>query len=193
MDPLTGAGAFATIVGLLSSFKSERSGTDVQSFLAWLKEKHHEDTVRAIESNVALSEQLSEILATNHDELVKRLDRLDLMVCSIAEQSPEFSELAKVIHPESALSEQAISILRQLVNSGAKLFMEHKVMTGAPDEYVLIDGGHGRIQYDEPKFIEDDLQQLLSLNLLQLEHGSRGSRRFLITRAASRFIREIDR
>lgn len=193
MDPLVGAGAFATIVGLLCSFKTERSGSDIQSLLEWLDEKNMEDTSLAIQNNAALSQQLSVILSINHDELVERLDRLDLMMTSIIEQTPEFGELAKVFQTEPSLSEQAISITRQLVNSGAKLFMECKIMTGDPDEYILLEGGHGQIHYTEPQFIEDDLQKLLGLSLLQLEYGSKGSRRFLITRAASRFIREIDR
>ncbi|MGS0724797.1 hypothetical protein ACVBKF_01320 [Shewanella sp. 0m-11] len=188
MDPFTGAGAFATIIGLICNFKSERSGTDVQSFLEWLKEKQQEDTVRAIEDNAALSLQLSYILATNHDELLNRLDNLDLQIATIAGQTPVFVDLARTLRPESSLSKQAISILEQLVSSGAKMFMEQKFFNGSPDAYNLMDGGHGKIQYNEPQFIEDDLQQLLSSKLLQLEHGSKGSRKFLITRAASKMI-----
>lgn len=193
MDLFTGAGAFATIVGLLCNFKSERSGNDVNSFIEWLEEKHHESTARAIEHNANLSQQLSSILGTNHDELLKRLERLDQLISSVASQTPDFSGLVSAIHPSSELSDQAVSILRQLVNSGAKLFMEHKVMTGDLDEYILMEGGHGRIKYDEPQFIEDDLMKLVSSNLLKLEHGSKGSRRFVITRAATKLINEVDR
>jgi hypothetical protein len=193
VDPFTGAGAFATIVGLLCNFKSERSGKDVNSFIEWLEEKHHEDAARAIEHNAALSLQLSYILGTNHDELLKRLERLDQLISSVAGQTQEFGGLASAIYPNSELSDQAVSILRQLVNSGAKLFMEHKVMTGDPDEYILMEGGYGHIKYDEPQFIEDDLQRLVSSSLLQLEHGSKGSRKFIITRAASKLIHEVDR
>jgi hypothetical protein len=193
VDPFTGAGAFATIIGLLCNFKAERSGKDVNSFIEWLEEKHHEDTARAIECNAALSLQLSSMLGSNHDKLMERLERLDQLLSSIAGQTQEFSGLVSAIHPNSILSDQAVSILRQLVSSGAKFFMEHKVMTGGPDEYILMDGGNGHIKYDEPQFIEDDLQKLISSNLLQLEHGSKGSRKFIITRAASKLIHEVDR
>lgn len=193
MDLMTGAGAFATIVGLLSNFKSERSSEDMDQFILWLKEKRHEDIASGIEGNKTLLQQLTGILSTNHEELIQRLSTLDQVLSSVASHVEDFSGLAQTLHPNSVISPQAVSILRQLVDSGAKLFMEHKTMSGAPNEYLLIDGAHGKIEYEEPRFMDDDLNTLVQLGLLQLEFGSRGSRRFLITREAVRFISAINR
>jgi len=193
MDLITGAGAFATIVGLLSNFKSERSSGDLDQFILWLKEKRHEDVAAGLASNKVLLQQLTEILSTNHDDLIERFAVLDQLLSSVAAHMEGFSGLALAIHPQSSISEQAISVLRQLVDSGAKLFMEHKITSGEPDEYLLMEGAHGRIQYEEPRFMEDDLNTLVQLGLLRLELASRGSRRFLVTREAVRFVRAIDR
>ncbi|WP_227817675.1 hypothetical protein [Nitrogeniibacter aestuarii] len=86
------------------------------------------------------------------------------------------------------LSKQAVSILKQLVESGAEYFMEYKVYTGKPDEYPLIGGLGGRIKYDDRRFIKDDLESLLSAGLVRLEFGSKGSKKYFVTRAAAEFL-----
>ena len=192
MDPLTGATTFATIVGLLSNFKSERSGSELSEFIEWLKQKNHEDVASGIVANKALVNDLSQILATNHNELREKLSALNDIIAGIASNISVFSALATSTNPESIISEQAIEIVRQLVESGAKEFIEIKVMSGEPDTYQLM-GGPGAIKYSEPLFMEDDLNTLVGLGLLHLEYGSRGSRRFQITRNAVKFVSVLDR
>lgn len=188
MDPLSAAGTFATIVGLLSNYKSEKSSTELNSFIEWLKAKHYEEISSAIERNASLSQELSKILATNHSDLVQHLKRLDSQITFLASKLEGFGGLAKALNLKPALSEQAISILRQLTNSGAEYFMEHKIYTGEPDEYQIIGGTGGDISCTDHRFIKDDLNSLVAANLLRLEHASRGSRQFFITRAAVEFF-----
>lgn len=104
--------------------------------------------------------QLSSILSVKHEELINRLNELDMLISSVAGQVKEFSGLAGVLHPQLDISSQAVSIIRQLVSSGAKLFMERKFMTGNPNQYILLDGGVGAITYNETRLIEDDLKRL---------------------------------
>lgn len=188
MELLTAAGTFATIVGLLSNFKAEQSGTELAEFMAWLKEKHYEDVAADIERNSALSKELSNILSINHSDLVERLTQLVNRIAQLASQIEGFDGLANALNPSTKLSEQAISILRQLVESGAEHFIEYKMFTGEPDEYQLIGGSGGKIKYADHRFIKDDLNALVSSGLVQLELGSKGIRRFLVTRAAVEFL-----
>lgn len=192
MDPLTGATLFATIVGLLSNFKSERSGCELSEFIEWLKQKNHEDVVSSIVANKALVSDLSQLLSANHNELCEKLSALNDVIAGIASNIPVFSALAVSTNPGSIISEQAVEIVRQLVDSGAKEFIEIKVMSGEPDTYQLM-GGPGAIKYSEPRFMEDDLNTLVGLGLLHLEFGSRGSRRFQITRNAVKFVAALAR
>jgi hypothetical protein len=185
---LSMTGAFSTIVGLLCNFKAERSGASLEQFTEWLKEKHHDDVAEAIQRDRAMSEQLHKLLSGNQQELVEKLSKLDVMLSSVAGQMDEFSGLAKSIYPELQLSGQAISIIRQLVDSGAKMLMEIKVSTGGKDEYCFIDGGFGQLKYNEPRFIEDDLLTLVQLGLLRLDMVGTGTRRFHLTRNAISFI-----
>ena len=189
MDPLTAAGAFATIVGLLSNFKAEQSGTELSEFTKWLKDKHYEEVASAIERNSTLSKELAKILATNHTDLVDRLAQLDSRIAQIASQLDGFGGLAAVLYSKTILSEQAISVLKQLVDSGAEYFMEHKMFTGEPDEYQLIGGSGGNITYADRRFIKDDLNSLVSASLVRLEIPNKGSRKFFVTRAAVEFFR----
>jgi hypothetical protein len=189
MDPLTAAGTVATIVGLLSSFKAERSGTELSEFTKWLKEKHYEEVASAIERNSSLSEELSKILATNHTDLVDRLAQLDSKIAQLASQFDGFGGLINVLHSKAVLSEQAISVLRQLLDSGAEYFIEHKMFTGKADEYHLMGGSCGYITYADRRFMKDDLNSLVYADLVRLELTSKGSKKFFITRAAAEFFR----
>ena len=189
MDSLTAAGALATIVGLLSNFKAEQSGTELTEFTKWLKEKHYEEVASAIERNSTLSKELSNILATNHTDLVERLAQIDIRIAQMASQFEGFGGLVNVLNSKAVLSEQAISILRQLVDSGAEYFMEHKMFTGEPDEYQLIGGAGRNITYADRRVIKDDLNSLVSANLVRLEVPSKGSKKFFVTRAAVDFFR----
>lgn len=188
MDPLTAAGTFATIVGLLSSFKAERSGNELTEFTTWLKERHYEEVAATIGRNSELANQLSSILAMNHSMLVDRLSQIDSQIAQIAGRFDGFEGLANALNATAALSEQAISILRQLVGSGAEYFIEHKMFTGDPDEYLFIGGTSGKVDYADRRFIKDDLESLVSAGLVRLEFGSKGSKKFFVTRAAAKFF-----
>ena len=94
-----------------------------------------------------------------------------------------FSSLASAVRPSSIFSDQAISIVKQFVESGAREFWEHKVLGPDGTSYHLI-GGSGQLQIAEPRFMEDDLNTLVELGVLRLDFGSRGTRKFIITRQA---------
>lgn len=183
MDPLTAATSFATIIGLLSNFKSERSGNQLSDFIDWLKEKRHEDVALSIERNQTLAIQLKSILSLNHQELVQRLDSLDTVLASVAAHVETFSSLATSVRPNGVLSDQAISIVKQFAASGANECWERKYLGPEGTSYHFI-GGSGELQIDEPRFVEDDLNTLVELGILRLDFGSKGTRKFIITRQA---------
>ena len=175
--------SFATIVGLLSSFKAERSGTKLDDFIEWLKEKHHEGIALSITQNQALSSQLQSVLALNHKELVQRLDSLDQVLSSVASHIEAFSSLATAIRPSSVLSAQAISVIKQFVASGAKEFWQTQYLSDLGPKFMLV-GASGNLDVTDPRFIEDDLNTLVELGILRLKHGSKGTKQFVITRQA---------
>ncbi|MCT7945417.1 MULTISPECIES: hypothetical protein [Shewanella] len=187
LDPLSIATSFSTIVGLLSNFKSERSGGQLSEFITWLKEKHHEDVVSGIEQNQMLSRQLQSLLVLNHHDLVTRLDSLDMILASIATNIDTFSSLATTIRPDSIFSEQAISIVKQFVVSGASEIWESSELGTREPAFIFL-GGSGRVNINEPRFVEDDLKTLVEFGILRLDYGSKGTRKFIITRKAVQLV-----
>lgn len=193
MDPVTLSATFASVVGLLCNFKAERSSGDLNQFIAWLKEMHLEDVAAGIECNKALSMQLSGLMMTNHEELISRLARLDEVISSVAAHMDGFSGVATAIHPGIQLSDQAVSIVRQLVEAKAHYFMEHRSKSrDFETELILIRAEKpGDISFTEHMFLDDDLASLVGIGLLRLEYAERGSRKFYVTREAVRFISSI--
>jgi ABC-type transporter Mla subunit MlaD len=123
---MTLATSLATIIGLLSNFKAERSGTDMNEFMGWLREKNKADVAAAIERNDTLAAQLSSVLSANQEDLVARLASLNDALAQIAANISGFGRLAEELHHTPVMSKQAMSILRQLVASKASCVMELK-------------------------------------------------------------------
>ena len=189
MDPLALTGAFATIVGLLANFKSERSSANLEEFMSWLREQHQEKLAQAIGQNKELASELASLLATKHEELVARLSSLNEQIARVAGQIEGFSGIARLLGQQPALSQQARSVLKQIVESGANFVMEHKLSTGKPTEFIFMGGAAGQVQYGEPKFINEDLELLVTMGLLRLELTSKGTRKFSPTRAGVEHLR----
>lgn len=183
MDPLSLAGTFATIVGLLSNFKAERSGAELSEFIAWLREQHQDGLAQLIGQNDKLQSALSGVLATNHDELVSQLKIITDQLADLTKRFQGFDELSSLFVPVSGLSQQAKSILKQMASSSAKFVMEHKLLSGT--NYLLMDGGTGEIQAQEPRFLSEDFESLVAAGYLRVEFTSKGTPRYYLTRSGT--------
>lgn len=190
MDPLTLAGTFATLVGLLANFKAERSGADLSEFMDWLRVQHQESLALAISGNKALSLELSALLATNHDELVVRLAKLNDEIARVASQIEGFGGITKILANVPTLSAQAKSVLRQIALSDAKYVMEHKRL-GNPS-FIFTNGATGEVEVNEPKFLNEDLGALVVQNMLRVEFTSKGNRKYFATRGGVEYARSLD-
>jgi len=188
LDPVT---AFATIVGLLGTFKSERrtrSDDEYRAFIDWLGEKRHTELVRSIQGNVQLVAALAAFLHGSHDEVMSKLANLDETILMLASRIDGVQDVARAIAPGSGVSDQALSILQQLSESGGSVFLELKTFGGTT--YQVMDA-QAQIEVKEPRFVEDDLSQLCSLGLLLQDSNSNGGRLFRITRASVRFVQNV--
>ncbi len=184
---------FAIIVGLIANFKSERRATsddEYKDFVAWLDAKRHKNVIEKINSNHSLGLGIKHLLQQNHEEVIKKLQILDSLIITIASQVSGLNEIASAISPNTKISDQAISIIRQLDQSGGSLFLEIAVRGGTL--YQVMDG-KGSIEMSEERFIEDDLNTLCSLVFLISDVNSQGHRLFRITRNAVKFLQAIDK
>jgi len=86
------------------------------------------------------------------------------------------------------VTEQAISILRQFAESGGHSLIYQDYGSG---QIVFQVDNIGAITFTEGEFIQDDLDQLASLDLLRLEHGSDGMQIYHITRRTKPFLASL--
>ncbi len=191
MDPLTASMAFASIVGLISIFKQERTAkTDqnTESFLRWLDEHRHQEMKEFILRSDGLSNAINQALHEDHEVILGKLRTIDEMLAALVSQVTGMSSLAHVIHPNVELSDQAISILRQLSESKAAQFLK---VVHAGGTALNSDGRE--MQVDDFRFLDDDLDTLVNLGLLLLRVGRQGYEVYRITRRAVKLIEAIDR
>ena len=131
MDPLTAAGTFATLVGLLGNFKAERGGQELSEFMAWLREHHQDQIVARIEADHRLTSELKVLLARSQSDLTLKLQALDEQLPRIAQHIEGLEPLARHLAPASPLSTQAVNVLQQIVSSGADFAVVVEIDGGA--------------------------------------------------------------
>jgi hypothetical protein len=187
MDPLSLAGSFATLVGLLANYKSEHSSQKLPDFMQWLKDNHQSHVAKNIQLNEALSKELSSVLTMKHNDLVFRITSLHHQLAIIASKIDGLSGLSRILGQKHSLSLQAASIISQLVNSGTTRILEWIDNTDTA-HYMSMDDSIGHLNLAEPQFVIEDFDKLLACGLLRLERGPHGEREFIPTRAAHAFV-----
>jgi len=185
MEPLTTATAFASIVGLLHIFKSERKADEqatIDEYLAWLRKHQHEQIANLIQDNTELTSSLNDLMANNHAEVMAKLRSLDRVLTDVAGHLTDFKHITDAMNVKSRLSDQAISILSQMNELNATKIIEFPSFDGT--SYEPLDA-KGTINVEEPRFINDDLIKLCEHSLLRLGFNGSEDRIFTITRAGA--------
>jgi hypothetical protein len=183
VEPITIATAFASIIGLIRVYKAETQepdGRDFNRYIDWLRRQEHNQLADLISGNTDLSRSVRDLIEDQHREVMAKLASLDKILASVARHIDTFQPLADAFRG-SQLSDQAVSVLRQLNEASESEFMEIKYCGGT--DYEM--GTSGAIQVSEPRFISDDLLTLCELGLLRLEQNGQGDRNFVITRAGA--------
>lgn len=194
MDPLVLTSSFATIMGLVCNFAGEqraRSNDEYNEFIVWLQNNHHNEISELIISNKQLSSGLGELFKQSHADVLKRLNRLDETLASVAAHVDGFSKIAEAIRPGIKLSDQAVEIISQLNNSGGSKFLGLHTFDGSA--YLILDGNQGTLEVEDLRFIEDDLCNLTELGYLRITLNSRGEKVYNITRQAAALVSMLNR
>lgn len=188
MDPLSIASAFATIVGLIGQFRSERKSgqnPDIEEFMAWIAENKiaNHDVINLLEQNQDALKSIDELLREQQDVLQKKLERLDTALASFASLVPGFDSLSTTLRPQAKISPQAIDILQQAADSGASKLLQMHILG---NQYISLEyaDAQGKLNVKEPRFLESDLHTLVDLRLLIPQSDIRGTKLYLLTRNA---------
>jgi hypothetical protein len=189
VEPLTIASAFATIVGLLGTYRSERrsQSSSLAEFLDWLKEHRFEDLAAEIQKNGRASTSIEAMMRENYEVLLQRLERIDRTLAFLASRFEGVGQLALALRAEDALSESAVSLLSQVETAGVDAFW----ISYAGGRPPVPETTAGRFEYGEPRFLEVDLATMVELGLLRPGRTSKGEPLYRFTRAASNFVRDV--
>lgn len=192
MDPLTAANTFATIVQLMGMFKQEHKEANAssdQEFMKWLEYHRHEEVKNLICKTAALHSEVIQFLQQDSGVILSRLDSINATLVGLLSQFEGFKGLTQALVPSAALSDQAVYILRQLVESKARNFIYGELGQGV----ILQPEGGEPFGYSDPLFISDDIDRLEQCGLItQRECDSASIKRYGITRAGAGYIRMID-
>ncbi|MGP5133735.1 hypothetical protein ACTXKV_05785 [Psychrobacter cibarius] len=185
---------FPQIVSLLAAFYSINEGkTDLEEFKAWLDTSNNEYAIKIIENNTQLQNTLSSFISNNHEDNVNKLSHLTDEIVRLANKIEGLDKIASSFGVSNDLSQQAIDVLRQFVNSKSPKMHHMNLNTIGEYQHVYILEGADDIQYEEPIFIEDDIQSLVDRNLITKKITNKGNIIYSITRQAVSFIETINK
>ncbi|MEE9330591.1 MAG: hypothetical protein V3U89_00015 [Methylophilaceae bacterium] len=190
IDPITAATTFATLTSLISDFRSQRkelSENDYKEFLEWLSENRHDEIKAVVEKNQETIISIKAILNQDYAVIAEKLQAIDGKLASLLSGDDLFSNLVEAISPQHSLSKQALNILAQFEESKASEILEVRFITEGT-KYIFMDGKGGDLDFNQPRFIEDDFESLVELSLLRKDFASKGEPVYKYTRAASEFV-----
>lgn len=191
MDPL----AFTSfLLTALAAWRQETGSTEISEFILYIKQEALPAFEKQLTNNHEIVEATNKLLLQDTHEIKQRIDELNRVMLDIAARSNLFSGLVHVSGYRPELSEQAISILQQFVDSGASELWEFRNSDSAmpTSRYILI-GVHKDLRIDDSQFVDDDFAKLIEMEFLR-DNGtdSRGNKKFRITRQAQQFIEGIN-
>jgi len=189
MEP---AAAIASIVSLLRIFKQERGErkkADHQAFMEWLEHHRHEDLKNRLVNTAALRTEVDKVLTADHALMLQKLDHIETIVATLLSRVDEFHGLSLAIAPDAEISDQAVSVLRQFVESGGDILYYASYSAG---QFSLQPDNGEPFGVTEPRFLENDLDQLVALGLLSVDYNSEGNPLFGLTRNGVRYLEAID-
>lgn len=182
------AESFATIVGLLGQYRSEKGAQarlEFNDFMEWLAKANHTEIKDLLELNTQATIHIKALLNQDHKIFKEKLDKIDAAITAFASAIEGFDMLARVVNPDASLSAQAVNILEQFQASGATKVLEIKMMGGTIYQFLEVNGG---LEISEQRFVEDDLNTLVEYGLLRHDYNSKGDNIYIFTRAASRLV-----
>ena len=194
MDPITGAATFATLVGLIGQYRTEKKSlndSNFNDFLTWLVETQHAEVKTLIESNSTTTSGIKTLLNLRYEQLSEKIDLLDKSLATYASGFQGFSEISSVVWPGAGLSEQAISLLIIFEKSGASMILKDAKLSGSTELIFLDSSERVDIEITDPRFLEDDLRTLMEIGLLRHDFNSNGNDLYIYTRAASDLVNSL--
>ena len=190
MDPFTTT--LITIIGLISIFKQERKAKEDQNkeaFISWLEEHRHNDLKEFILRTKDVPGAIDKALQEDHEIIIDKLKVIDELLATFLSHIKGIKDLTAAIYPNTELSEQAISILRQFIKSKAEELYYYPF---GQQNYLQFVNVEGSIDIEDLRLLGDDMNTLEELGFLRSRYSDTGTF-YGITRNAIKLIEAIDK
>ena len=119
MDPITAAGVYATIAGLICTFKNERKSQQDQNakqFVSWLETQHRQDLKEFILRSTELPSEIDKLLKQDTESILHELNELRDSVVSLPRRIDNLAEMIQLTQPRS----ERLAILPHLIAEAEK-------------------------------------------------------------------------
>ena len=139
MDPITIAGSFATIVGLIGMYRQEKGSREAVSyddFVGWLHTHRHDQVVELIADNAALVKSVKAILGEQQQALLAEIGKLDAMLVLIAGKLEGLQSLADAAPATYALPVRYDFLHAERAKAAAELYYALKLLRAKMADYV---------------------------------------------------------
>ncbi len=156
--------------------------------MEWLDYHKHEDLKNFIANTAAVRAELENLLAADNTLIIQKLDAIQEVVATLSSRVDEFRGLSLAIAPDAQLSEQAVSILRQFMDSGDETLL---YASFGSRQFCLQTDRSEPFGITDPRFLQSDFEQLVALGLLTVEHNSDGNSIFRLTRSVVCYLQAI--
>lgn len=198
MEPTTliagAVAAYAQTVSLIADYKSvrgQRDTSELKDFLEWLTTTGHHEMRSLLERNQATSVGIKAILGEHTQTVLVRLGEIDARLAILSQGIEGFGDLATAFHPASRLSRQQLGLLQAFEIAKAGEGSLH--YDGEKHYFVFFDGDSPGYPIDEPRFLKDDLEILVSSGLLHRFHDHRYREPFYhFTRSAKELLDRLN-
>ena len=192
MDALNG---FVAIVGLVSQYRSEvksRKQDKDMGFESWLRENQRNDVIDLLCRDSTTLTAVEELVREDNEIFKQKLSSIEGALLKFSSAIEGFDQISESLSPNKGLSQQAISILKQMEENEAEALLMSAWLGGKA--LMIIRGpSSGNIDIAEPRFVESDLNSLIELGLLMQDHNSKGEPLYVITREAAELVTEIEK
>jgi hypothetical protein len=163
MGTITGFRLILSLISLFRQKRGQRESVKKEDFYAWLIEHKFQDVKDVITETFGMEIQIETLLQMNQEQLLARFDEVDQKLFCIMNSMQEFRSLIKIVAPQSILSEQEESILRQFVDSGDYVLID---TSGCSNPISWSTNRGIEIKVKEIRYLNSNLQRLVALGFL---------------------------
>jgi hypothetical protein len=180
---------FLMLVELFRLFIPEGKNKDIEEFKKWLILHKHDSLVEVLNNQNQLANHLEGLIRDNSGKLEQQLKDINKMVSSIYARTAIFAPVANTLGIYSDLSEQAISILKQFIESGSKTLNIIVDDFGARIAFLL--DGNSNIIFSDDRTVVSDLKELTKYGFVIELYNNSGESYYRPTDKGIKFVRNI--